>query len=68
MVSHDPLLQPLELKEMITTTAKRIPSNTGQRNETRLVQPTAAARAAIVSAAARAKESEPSEAPPASHP
>jgi subtilisin family serine protease len=59
MFARDPLLQPVELKDLITTTARRIPSNTGRRNETRLVQPTAAARAAIESAASREKESEP---------
>jgi subtilisin family serine protease len=61
MATYDPLLQPEELKRLITTSATRLRSSTARR---RLVAPEAAARAAIESAAERARNSEqPEEAP-----
>jgi subtilisin family serine protease len=64
MASHDPLLQPEELKRLITTTATKLPSSTARRNDLRLVAPKAAAQAAIESAAARVRDSDPPEAAP----
>ena len=49
MGSHDPLLQPEEMKRLITTTATKLPSNTARRNGFRLVAPRAAVQAAIES-------------------
>jgi hypothetical protein len=56
MASHDPLLQPEELKRLITTTATKLPTSTARNNDLRLVAPEAAAQAAIESAAARTRE------------
>jgi hypothetical protein len=53
MASHDPLLQPEELKRLITTTATKLPVSTARNNDLRLVAPEASAQAAIESAAAR---------------
>jgi len=62
MATHDPLLQPEELKRMITASATELPSTPGRPDGLRLVAPKAAAQAAIESAEARARESDSSEA------
>jgi subtilisin family serine protease len=64
MASHDPLLQPEELKRLITTTATKLPSSTARHNDLRLVAPKAAAQAAIEWAAARTRSSDPPGAAP----
>ena len=64
MAAHDPLLRPEKLKRLLTATATKLPSRTGQRNDVRLVMPKAAVEAAIESAAARERASGPSEAIP----
>jgi len=58
MVSHDPLLQPEELKRLITSTAMELPPSAARGDDLRLVAPEAAVQAAINSAAARVRESE----------
>jgi subtilisin family serine protease len=62
MASHDPLLQPEELKRLMISTATKLPPSSVQRNDLRLVEPKAAAQAAIESATARAREGDPSDA------
>lgn len=53
MVSHDPPLEPAQVKQMIVSTGATLPTSTGRLSELRLVTPKAAVRAAIESAEKR---------------